>query len=165
MRIHAVARAFTPEYIIRPARLSEFYSDIIRSIKKGPREMFVGNRLLSGNGTGVDGHLGVANDLLDLSLLLKISEGPAGQAAVDLQTVDKGGDGDQAVGLDILLESLGSLLLKDDGVLGLVLDYTVKSSQHSFSLRPQASLNPTSDNLFFPTRKERMWYVHFQVKR
>jgi hypothetical protein len=107
----------------------------------------------------------VANDLLDLSLLLKISEGPAGQAAIDLQTVDKGGDGDQAVGLDILLESLGSLLLKDDGVLGLVLDYTVKSSQHSFSLRPQASLNPTSDNLFFPTRNEPMWYVHFQVER
>lgn len=112
----------------------------------------------------VDGHLGVANDLLDLSLLLEISEGLAGQAAVDLQTVDKGGDGDQAVGLDILLQSLGSLLLKDDGVLGLVLDCTVKLSQHSFSLRPQASLNPTSDKLFSPTKKEPMWHVHFKWK-
>lgn len=64
----------------------------------------------------------MANDLLDLSLLLEISEGFAGQAAVDLQTVDKGGNGDEAVGLDFLLESLGGLLLKDDGVLGLVLD-------------------------------------------
>lgn len=162
---YAVARAFTPEYIIRPARLSEFYSDIIRSIKKGPREISVWDRLLSGNGTGVDGHLGVANDLLDLSLLLEISEGFAGQAAVDLQTVDKGGNGDEAVGLDFLLESLGGLLLKDDGVLGLVLDCTVKSSQHSSSLRPQASLI-RQVSISSPRRKKKpMWYFHFQLER
>lgn len=113
----------------------------------------------------VDGHLGVANDLLDLSLLLEISEGFAGQAAVDLQTVDKGGNGDEAVGLDFLLESLGGLLLKDDGVLGLVLDCTVKSSQHSSSLRPQASLI-RQVSISSPRRKKKpMWYFHFQLER
>lgn len=70
----------------------------------------------------VDVHLGVADNLLDLALLLEVSKSLAGQAAVDLQTVDEGGDGDETVGLDILVKSLGSLLLEDNGVLGLVLD-------------------------------------------
>ena len=74
----------------------------------------------------VDVHLGVADNLLDLTLLLKVSKSPAGQAAVDLQTVDEGGDGDETVGLDILVKSLGSLLLEDNGVLGLVLNYTAR---------------------------------------
>jgi hypothetical protein len=78
-------------------------------------------------GRTVDVHLGVTNNLLDLSLLLEISEGLAGQAAVDLETVDEGGDGDETVGLDILVESLSGLLLEDDGVLGLVLDCMAKS--------------------------------------
>lgn len=64
----------------------------------------------------------VANDLLDLTILLKLSESLTGQAAVDLETVDQSGDGDQAEVLDILLETLGCLLLKDDAVVGLVLD-------------------------------------------
>lgn len=64
----------------------------------------------------------VANDLLDLTVLLKLLESLTGQATVDLETVDQGGDGDQAEVLDILLETLGCLLLKDDGVVGLVLD-------------------------------------------
>lgn len=71
----------------------------------------------------VDVHLGVTNNLLDLSLLLKVSKALAGQAAVDLETVDQSGDSDQTVGLDILVETLSDLLLEDDGVLGLVLDY------------------------------------------
>ena len=115
--------------------------------KRGPR----GNihsviRLLGGDGAGyqtqvsiipnpishsprkrkkhtVDVHLRVTNNLLDLSLLLKVSKGLAGQAAVDLETVDQSGDSDQTVGLDILVETLSGLLLEDDGVLGLVLDY------------------------------------------
>ena len=74
-------------------------------------------------GHTVDVHLGVTNNLLDLSLLLKVSKGLAGQAAVDLETVDQSGDSDQTVGLDILVETLSGLLLEDDGVLGLVLDY------------------------------------------
>lgn len=64
----------------------------------------------------------MANDLLDLSLLLEVGKSLASQAAVDLETVDEGGDGHQAVGLDILVELLKGGLLEDNGVLGLVLD-------------------------------------------
>lgn len=66
----------------------------------------------------------MTDNLLDLSLLLEISKGLAGQAAVDLETVDESGDSDETVGLDVLVESLSGLLLEDDGVLGLVLDYS-----------------------------------------
>lgn len=66
----------------------------------------------------------MSNNLLDLTLLFEVGEGLAGQAAVDLQTVDEGSDGDEAVGLDILVELLGCGLVEDDGVLGLVLDCT-----------------------------------------
>lgn len=80
----------------------------------------------------VDAHLGVANDLLDLTLLLEVSKALTGEAAVDLMTVDEGGNGDQTVGLDILVELLGGGLVEDDGVLGLVLDcIRVSTSVHS----------------------------------
>lgn len=62
------------------------------------------------------------NDLLDLSLLLQVLEAPPGEGAVDLESVDEGGNRHEAVGLDILIELVGSGLVKDDGVLGLVLD-------------------------------------------
>ena len=64
----------------------------------------------------------MTNDLLDLAVSLKVVQSLAGKAAVDLETIDKGGDGDQTVGLDILVETVGGGLLEDDGVLGLVLD-------------------------------------------
>ena len=64
----------------------------------------------------------MANNLLDHTALLKVVQDSTGKAAVDLVTVDEGRDGDQAVGLDILVELLSSGLLEDDGVLGLVLD-------------------------------------------
>lgn len=64
----------------------------------------------------------MTNNLLDLSPLLEISEGAAGQATVDLETVDESSDGDETVGLDVLVESVSGRLLEDDGVLGLVLD-------------------------------------------
>ena len=64
----------------------------------------------------------MADDLLDLALLLKLGERTAGEGTVDLQSVDKGGDGDEAVGLNLLLETVRSGLVEDDGVLGLVLD-------------------------------------------
>jgi hypothetical protein len=38
-----------------------------------------------------------------LPVSLKVVESLAGKAAVDLKTIDKGGDSDQTVGLDILL--------------------------------------------------------------
>jgi len=48
----------------------------------------------------------VADDLLDLALLLKLGERTTGERTVDLQSVDKGGDGDEAVGLNLLLETV-----------------------------------------------------------
>jgi len=76
----------------------------------------------------VDLHLAVGNNLLDLALLLKVLEAPASERAVDLQSVDEGRDGHEAVGLDILVELVGSGLVEDDGVLGLVLDCGLRCS-------------------------------------
>lgn len=45
----------------------------------------------------VDAQLRVSNDLLDLTLLLEIGEGFPGERTVDLETIDEGGDGDEAV--------------------------------------------------------------------
>lgn len=74
----------------------------------------------------VDAHAGVTNDLLDLAVSLKVVESLAGKAAVDLETIDKGGDSDQTVGLDILLKLVVGGLVENDGVLGLVLDCRAK---------------------------------------
>lgn len=71
----------------------------------------------------VDVTPGVAHNFLDRSLLLQILERLAGQRAVDFQTIDKDGNGDEAVGLDIFLEFVGDGLIEDHGVLCLVLDY------------------------------------------
>lgn len=68
----------------------------------------------------------MAGDLLDLALLLEVGKSAASQAAVDLETVDQGGDGHETVGLDILVELLKGGLLEDNGVLSLVLDYRQK---------------------------------------
>ena len=70
----------------------------------------------------VDGQLRVADDLLDLAVGLEVLEGFPGERTVDLETIDEGGNGDQAVRLDILVELVGDVLVEDDGVLGLVLD-------------------------------------------
>ena len=64
----------------------------------------------------------VVDDLADLSLLLEVGESTAGEGTVDLEAIDKGGDGYKAVGLDILLELVVGSLVEDDGVLSLVLD-------------------------------------------
>lgn len=74
----------------------------------------------------VDAQAGVTDDLLDLAVSLKIVESLAGKAAVDLKTIDKGGDSDQTVGLDILLKLVVGGLVENDGVLGLVLDCRAK---------------------------------------
>ena len=63
----------------------------------------------------------MSHDVLDLSLLLEVLEALACERAVDLQSVDEGGDRYEAVGLDILVELVGSGLVKEDGVLCLVL--------------------------------------------
>ena len=71
----------------------------------------------------------MSNDLLDLTLLLEFGKGATGERSVDLQTVDKDGDRDKTVGLDILLELVVGGLVEGDGVLGLVLDYIEQSGQ------------------------------------
>lgn len=70
----------------------------------------------------VDAQPRVSNDLLNHTLILKIRKRFPGQRSVDFETVDESGDGDEAVGLDFLVELIGRLLVEDDGVVGLVLD-------------------------------------------
>ena len=64
----------------------------------------------------------MADDLLNLALGLHVLENLASYGAVDLHAVDKGGNGDEAVCVDFLVETVGLLLVESDGVLGLVLD-------------------------------------------
>lgn len=64
----------------------------------------------------------MSNDRLDLAGSLEVLEALAGQGAVDLQSVDEGGNGDETVRADILGELVGGALVEKDGVLGLVLD-------------------------------------------
>ena len=69
------------------------------------------------------------NNLLDLPLLLQVLKALACERTVDLESVDERGDGNEAVGLDVLVELVGSGLVKEDGVLGLVLDCQQLPSQ------------------------------------
>ena len=62
------------------------------------------------------------NHLLDLSLLLQIIQRLPCKATIDLQSINEGGDCDEAVGLDVLVEFVGGGFVEDDGVVGLVLD-------------------------------------------
>lgn len=64
----------------------------------------------------------MTDNLLDLTVGLEVVEGLACERTVDLEAIDEGGDGDQAVRLDILVELVGDALVEDDSVLGLVLD-------------------------------------------
>lgn len=64
----------------------------------------------------------MCHDRLDLALLLQVLQTLACQRAVDLKSVDQSGNGDQTVGLDVLVQLLRGVLVEDDGVLGLVLD-------------------------------------------
>ena len=70
----------------------------------------------------------VADNLLDGTLGLEVVQGLACERAVDLQAIDEDGDGDQTVGLDILVETLLEGLVEDDGVDGLVLHCSRKST-------------------------------------
>ena len=79
-------------------------------------------------GRTVDGQLRVTDNLLDLAVGLEVVEGLACERTVDLETIDEGGDGDQAVRLDILVELVGDVLVEDDSVLGLVLDCAMSAS-------------------------------------
>lgn len=60
--------------------------------------------------------------LLDLPLLLQIIQCLPCEATIDLQSINEGGDCDEAVGLDVFVEFVGGGFVEDDGVVGLVLD-------------------------------------------
>ena len=64
----------------------------------------------------------MSNILLDLAVCLEIGKRFPCKRAVNLQAIDEGSDGDEAVRLDILLELVVGLLVEHDGVVGLVLD-------------------------------------------
>ena len=74
------------------------------------------------HGPRVDAQLAVSNNLLDLALLLQVIQRLPRQTPVDLQSIDKGGNGDEAVGLDVFVEFVRGGFIEDDGVVGLVLD-------------------------------------------
>ena len=73
----------------------------------------------------------MSDNLLDLTVGLEVGKRLACERAVDLQAIDEGSDGDEAVGLDILLELVVGLLVENDGVLCLVLDCTAVSGDSS----------------------------------
>ena len=78
----------------------------------------------------------MSDNLLDLAVGLEVGKRFPCDRAVDLQAIDEGGNGDEAVGLDILLELVVDLLVENDGVLGLVLDY--RNVSRASSLRSLA---------------------------
>ena len=88
----------------------------------------------------VDAQLAVPHHLLDLSLLLQVIQRLPRQTAIDLQSIDERGDGDEAVGLHVLVEFVRGGFVQDDGVVGLVLDYLPKKKKREKSARAQRQL-------------------------
>ena len=62
---------------------------------------------------------------LDLAILLQMPDSNPCQRAVDFQTLDEDGLGDEAEGGDLLDDTVVQWLVKSDGVLGLVLDLSL----------------------------------------
>lgn len=85
--------------------------------------------------------------LLNLALLLQIIQRLPRQTAVDLQAIDERGDGDEAVGLDVLVEFVGGGFVEDDGVVGLVLD-CVRESKMSVVLAAAVVVVVEKDRTF-----------------
>lgn len=69
---------------------------------RAPRLVF------AGGGSGVDELGVVVDDSLDETLLLEVGDGPSGEGAVDLHSVDEGGLGDDSVGGDLLDDSVAT---------------------------------------------------------
>lgn len=99
----------------------QYQAQLAAQVTAGGWQKLVGEKLLT-----VHDELAVTNNLLDLALVLEIGQRLPGEGAVDLEPVDQGGDGDQAVRLDILLELVVGGLVEDNSVLGLVLNYSAE---------------------------------------
>lgn len=99
----------------------------------------------------------------DHALLLEVGDALAGQRTVDLHAVDEGGNSDEAVGLNVLVELLRSGLVENDGVLGLVLDlalgplllllFTSSCGRLSFSIKVSETILSASSLLLMDWRK------------
>ncbi len=64
----------------------------------------------------------MSDDLLDLALLLQITQRLPRERAVDLQPINQRRDRDEPVRLHVFVEFVGRGFVKDDGVVGFVLD-------------------------------------------
>jgi len=65
----------------------------------------------------------VSNHLLDLPFLLQVTQCFPCKTAVDLESVHKGCNSDEAVGLNIFVKSIGGSFIENNCVVGLVLDW------------------------------------------
>ena len=63
---------------------------------------------------------------LDHTLVLQILQRLSSKRSIYFQTIDEDSDGDETIGLYVLLEFIRGGLIKDDGVLGFILDYNSK---------------------------------------
>ena len=63
------------------------------------------------------------NNLLDNTSSLQVGQRSASKRSVNFQSVNENSDGNETVGLDVLVELVRGGLVEDDCVLGLVLDY------------------------------------------
>lgn len=67
----------------------------------------------------------MVDNLLNLALLCKMADRNTGKAAVDFETLDEDGLGDEAEGGDFLEDAVVCGLVERDGVLGLILDLSL----------------------------------------
>lgn len=68
---------------------------------------------------------GVVHDPLDHALLLQMSDGHASQTTVDFESLNEDALTDEAEGGDFLHDAVVCWLVEHDGVLSLVLDFTL----------------------------------------
>ena len=62
------------------------------------------------------------DDLLDLALLLQVTQRLPRERTVDLQPIDQRRDRDEPVRLHVFVEFVRGRFVEDDGVVGFVLD-------------------------------------------
>lgn len=71
----------------------------------------------------------MSHNLLDLSLLFQIVQRLPRKTTINLKSVDKGGNRDEPIRLNIFVEFVGSGFIKDNCVIGLVLNYIPATNQ------------------------------------
>ena len=74
----------------------------------------------------VDQLRGVVDDRFDLTILLQVADSNTGQASVDFQALNEDALADELEGGNLLDDALIQGLVEDDGVLGLILDLSLR---------------------------------------